>query len=159
MHSPSFNPDFIQFSHGGRYYIAAEDCYSREVRIWEIPDKLIQVFTPTVDGVEWCTRWCDVTFDGKYVAACLGDLVKVWETRTLREVFTHPINDCGCINFSPDGSLLAVASYEDMVRILSIPDGSTLAIIEHDGVGWCFFSSDGNYLITASRYIKVWQPE
>jgi WD40 repeat protein len=163
IHLPSFYPNSLRVSHGGRYYVARDD--SREVRIWEVPDKLIQSFKP-----KYGESSCDVSFDGKYVATLGGaepGWVTVWETRTTQEVLKYPVendyrSDPFHVDFSPDGKLLAVASDEDnLVRILSIPDGSTVTIIEHDDVERCFFSGDGKYLITVDCYknIKVWGPK
>jgi len=155
----------FRLSHGGRYYVATLRSID-EVRVWEVPAKLIQVFTPTVDGEKAGIGSCDVSFDGKYVAMSLREaygekrMVKVLEIDSLQEVFTHN-GDYYDVDFSPNGRLLAVAYYHDrIVKILSIPDGATVTIIEHAAT-WCSFSADGNYLITAkgNENIKVWKPE
>ena len=168
MHSPRYHSRLIWLSHSGRYYAAS---YGHEVRIWEVPDKLIQAFIPTVHGKNAQVKSCDVSFDGNYIATLQETeqrheaVVKIWETHTTQEVLTHLIGygDYARVNFSPDGNLLAVSSaVDDIVKILSIPNGNTVTIIEHDYVELCFFSADGNYLITAGDYgrdIKVWKPE
>jgi len=163
-------PDFSSFavnpiywlSQGGKYFVVPGEY---DAKIWEAPGKLIHSYIEE-DGPESFT----VTFDGKYIAATYDlrgtDLVILRDANTLEEKFRRKINHvdglCG-ISFSPDGKLLAVpCENDDLIKILSVPDGTIVSTIAHDEVVLCLFSADGNYLIT-SEYsgdsVMVWKPE
>jgi WD40 repeat protein/tetratricopeptide (TPR) repeat protein len=91
--------------------------------------------------------------------------VKVWDAQTGQEVRALKGHTAGVTSvcFSPDGSRLATASYDQTVKVWDAQTGQqTLSLQGHTapGLGVCF-SPDGRRLASASwdKTVKVWDAQ
>jgi WD40 repeat protein len=88
--------------------------------------------------------------DGKHVAITSGQLAKIWEWKSEKEVrrFSHEA-DVIALSYSPDGTTLATSAGND-ARVWDVASGEELARVSHDQpVTRAVFSSDGKTLATA----------
>src|SRR5262245_26002934 len=59
--------------------------------------------------------------DGRYAAA-IGRNIVLWDLHTReRAASAHPVKHPGCLDFSPEGTRLAVKSAAGEIRVLSVP--------------------------------------
>lgn len=110
----------------------------------------------------------DVAFssDGRYLAVGRGSFeqkqgdVTVWDIAERKAVFTHAAKrGLPSVAFTADGSLLAVASYDNAAKLFDVPSGKPRAEFSHaDGVRAVAISADGTTLVTSCRdhKIRVW---
>ena len=97
--------------------------------------------------------------DGSYLAG-QGDGIIVWDGKTLSEIKTLE-NSSGKVSFSPDNSLLAVATDNDgLVHIVNMATGedSTLLPFEAGPIWVLAFSPTGNLLASGNEdtTIQIW---
>ena len=95
--------------------------------------------------------------DGERIyTACIWDVV-TGECRRMLKGHTSLVI---CASFSPDGSLVAIASDDDTARIWRVETGECIHILEgHESlVGSAMFSPDGAHIVTASkdRTVRIW---
>jgi hypothetical protein len=113
---------------------------------------------------------------GSHVASSgSNNEVRLWdvELETLERTFAPHDNDVSCIDFSPDGTLLAAGeggwddSGASAIRIWRVSDGELVQTLEGHGV-WVHdvaFSADGTTLISSGRdnaaplrlSIRIWR--
>jgi WD40 repeat protein len=67
-------------------------------------------------------RWADVSPDGRLVATCDGDGVRLWEADTGRELAHLKAGDCGTVLFHPDGQSLISSGQWGLYRWAFQPD-------------------------------------
>lgn len=120
-------------------------------RIWDVRtgEELFRLPIPILSG--------GLAFspDGtRIVTSGFGGVVKMWETRTGRELISLSGHTGGVPGaaFSPDGSTVATASRDGSAKIWSATTGVELiTLLGHDGgVSDIAFSPDGTRLVTAS---------
>jgi WD40 repeat protein len=152
---------------GTRVATASDDC---TVRIWDHASAA-ELYTLRVryndSGRYHDGEWRDdepvwggfaLAPDGTRVATA-GESARVWdftsgaEVRTLRHEY-----GVWRVAFSPDGTRLATASFDDTARVWDLASGAELRVLPHrDGVVGVAFSPDGTRLATASGDIaRVW---
>ena len=103
--------------------------------------------------------WIAMALDGDLVAAGATDqTVKVWRKGMLLHILNigHAISP---LNFSQDGTVLAVASRNDgLIQLWDTDTGQLQHHLEHDDwIGNIAFSPNGKLLAVAARSTKLWQ--
>jgi WD40 repeat protein len=101
--------------------------------------------------------------DGRSVLTwALGNDVRVWEpgTGSLRYLPLRHRDKCHDVQFSPDGKLMTLASYDGSVRFRDLATGRVVVELpaHPDIVYSARFSPDGRLLVTAcrDRTVRVW---
>jgi WD40 repeat protein len=148
--------DSIGFALGGRLLVIA-DWY--EVSVWRVADRALHYRLSFTEPV----RLCQVSPDGRLLAVAVRSdgnpngavFLYNLEDGSLRwRLFPVPDVDYGdLLRFSPDGSLLAIASYGNEVYLYRTVDRTLQGVIADYGYP-LVFSPDGRYLV-ARKY--VWQ--
>lgn len=92
--------------------------------------------------------------DGKLVASCGQDGVRIWDASTGAQqahLTSHSL-DVNAVSFSPDGNLLATASDDDTVGVWSTGTWNLLQLLPHDStVVGAVFIPNSSLLATAER--------
>jgi WD40 repeat protein len=149
----------VQFSPDGRLLVIA-DWY--DVSVWRVTDRALHYRLSFTEPV----HLCQVSPDGRLLAVAVqsyfnpdGEVfVYNLEDGSLRGRLSPvrlplPYVDYGALRFSPDGSLLAIASYSNEAYLYRTVDSTLQGVIADYGYP-LVFSPDGRYLVTR-RY--VWQ--
>jgi len=104
--------------------------------------------------------------DGKLLAAIHEDSsLQMWRTQdwTPRPLAESQVAHPSCLEFSPDGQILAVCTLQATFELRSATDGSLLRTlnVEGDSLGSPSFSPDGKVLATSATggQVYIWQPE
>jgi WD40 repeat protein len=127
------------------------------LKLWQRDGTLLKTF-PGLSGV--------VSFspNEKIIATANYDngIVKLWKPDgTLIKTLDGHNEGSSSINFSPDGQMLATASYNGIVKLWKL-DGTLVKNLNggNKGVSSISFSSDGQMLATANYdgTVKLWQP-
>ncbi|KAK2861459.1 hypothetical protein FQN49_004176 [Arthroderma sp. PD_2] len=126
---------------------------------------LVKVLNLTTDAeLEIPEDYCNHVFspNGQFLASIAGDIVRLWNPTTGEKLHTlnHPdIN--WCINFSPNGLLLATGGKDGTVKVWDTSTGAELHTLNHPDMNRCInFSPNGLLLATGGEYgtVKVWDP-
>jgi RNA polymerase sigma factor (sigma-70 family) len=99
----------------------------------------------------------EISKDGKLAAAGAGwwdkpGEVAVWDLASRKRLFhTVEKRGVGSVAWSPDGKLLASASWTGDVRLREVPSGKEVADFKIPGISFVAFSPDGSLLAAASE--------
>ena len=131
-------------------YSPAGDCiisagYDRpDIMIWDSQDgtlltTLIGHTSPVVN--------ISFSHDGRLMASCSGETIRLWNTLTWEELRRYDI-DCSGISFSPCGNYLISIHYRYGMKIYDIHTGEKVKYFFMDShVSSFAFSPDGKYII------------
>jgi WD40 repeat protein len=134
----------LVFSPDSRYLAKAG--YSR-VQLWEVPSGRA---TPPEERDDMTTTAFSPN-SGLLAAGSRSGGVRVWETATLRQVWTeYPGEEVSAITFSPDGKRVAVAG-GTAVMLWDATSGQNPLRLRAERVLAVVFSPDGQRLATASE--------
>ncbi len=132
--------------------LLATASFDGTVRGWDAADGTVQADI-AVGPDDWSA---DVAFspDGTVLAAACDDseTVRLWDPRTGRALATFAIGaDATCVDFAPDGRLLAVGSWSDTVDLWDVAAGVVTGALEghESAVKDVAFSPDGRLVASA----------
>lgn len=154
----------LAFSGGGDLIVTGDDAGTMRVWVWSA--SRLHERGCVIHAHVGRIRGCAVAPNFAYHTTAGDDTVAMWGFGNGGELQKAPhrlfdqVNDC-CI--SPDGSLLAAVSDDQMVWIQTIADlrGPVSVLEGHDApVNCCAFAADGSVLATGSRdgTVKIWDP-
>jgi WD40 repeat protein/class 3 adenylate cyclase len=161
LYSVSFSPDGTRLATSG---------YDGMAKIWDATTNQL-LFTMTMDSkdvydVEWSPN-------GKLLAASGITNVIIWDTATGKQVLTLPGHfvghtlgiylGVGRVDFSPDGTRLAVANQDGTPKVWDLTTGKVvLSLVGHTEICWPIkYSRDGNLLVTGGNdgLVKIWNAQ
>lgn len=131
--------------------------------------KQVRIGDVKLDGQVEAVRAVAVSADGAMVAAAGGlpaqkGEVRVWDVKA-RQVVATIEGHTDCIYaaaFSPDGQMLATASYDKMIYMWDPRTGKQIRPLKDhiDAVYALAFTPDGSRLVSAGadRTVKIWDP-
>jgi WD40 repeat protein len=103
--------------------------------------------------------------DGRLLASCGSDggdeTIRLWEVQSGKQVYKRKLKGfCRSLAFSPDGKILAAACQDNLIRLLSSPDGTEIRVLKGhgDAVQCVQFSPDGKMLASCSQdhSVRLW---
>ena len=146
VHTVAFHPN--------RQLLAASGRHAKLLNI----NNRTEIATLQHDNWVWTLAF---SRDGRYLATDdgVGTTVKVWDIQqeqitTVLEGHTADIN---FVKFSPDGRILATASWDGEVKLWSVSDWELLGTLHNNGVAAIDFTPDGKTLASAgSEEVTLW---
>ena len=146
IHMVTFHPDGQLLATSGRH-----------AKLLDINN---QTEVATLQHDEWV--WV-VAFsrDGRYLATDdgAGTTVKVWDIqqRQIATILEGHTADINFVKFSPDGRVLATASWSGEVKLWSISNWELLGTLHNNGTAAIDFTPDGKMLASAgSEEVTLW---
>ncbi len=115
----------------------------------------------TLPGSADC-KVLDYSSDGKLLATAVGNVVKLWELSTLKELRTFPDTSGLAVVFSPDSKILAAAGgiAGQEIKLWNVETGDALPSLKGhtNWINSIDFSPDGHILASGStdKSIRLW---
>lgn len=156
----SYSPDGELIAVAGRRLIPDLSAWVGIVRLWRSDGTPIAILQAD-DQEPGSSLILRFSPDGELLASMTHNQVILWSrTGTLLAVFSGHTDDITALAFSPDGQLIATASWDGTVRLWR-RDGTPVAVLEDHSrtVTDISFSSDGQILASASwdGTVKLWR--
>jgi WD40 repeat protein len=144
----------------GRFLAAADDV-DRHVHLWDLSTgRLVRRFEGIAGGFGGGSR-IDISPDGKLLAAFSGNVGRVWEVATGKEVFGQTEHEelvLFALHFLGDSQRLALAFCSERIRVIDCPSGKVdceLRASAHDLVDRGFtFHPDGRLLAISPSFFS-----
>ena len=131
----------------------------RECRLWDLSTSRSRLW-PVIQGT--ITGAIAITADGRKVATDVEGNIRIWDANT-GEPLAPPLPRQGtiaCMQFSPDGAILATGSTEHTVRLWDSASGKELVRpLRHDGPLQAMkFGPSGRSLVSAGKdkTARIW---
>lgn len=138
--------------------ILVSGSYDFTAKVWQTDDGQL---LGTLEGHSDWVRGVAVDPNSLLIATSSQDgTVNIWEEETLLYTLSDFSGQVESIAFSPDGQILATASYYDEeISLWQTKDGSLLETLEQAGVSDLIFSPDGNTLATTfwGHSVELWR--
>ena len=154
--------DCISFSPDDRYFLSGEGCNPTwnpgacserfgNLTIWDLEnDNIIYNitgFSRTPNDIQFSPTNSDV------FACAEANTISFWDITTGELIKSMQTGDEGklhSVNYSPDGKILASASWDESVKIWNISTTDLITTLEHEFSPWAVaFSPDGKLLATS----------
>jgi WD40 repeat protein len=157
---PMPTPDFLQFAGGGRRLIAGSCNRRGTVNVWDVASR---DHVARLEGHGWPVMSVAVHDASGLIASTGRDgSLRLWnaggtQLKTIEKV-------SGCIDFSPDGKLIAVASWhnenQNHIQLYDPATGGLVKRLEGHTFSTCdvSFSPDGRRIVSTSRdkTMRIW---
>ncbi len=161
LYAVAFSPDGTRIATGGFDYSA---------KIWDTSNHQLLLTLKTNDKDVYDVEWSP---DGTLLATSGITDVIIWDAVTGKQVLTlagefvgHTLGNflgAGRVDFSPDGTRLAVANQDGVPKVWDIITGkSILSLAGHTEICWPIkFSPDGTLLATGGHdgQVKIWDAQ
>jgi len=146
----------MAFSPDGQTLATAGDWHDPGVRLWRVSDgALLHTmgdYTDPIDGLAFSP-------DGTSLAIASGEGLQLWNVTNQTLSHTWTSDRMGCVDFSPDGRILAAGTYEGEIHLYLL-SGEALPVLKgHTGyITSLHFSSDGELLASGSYdgTVRLW---
>lgn len=156
--SSTYNLVLIEFSPDGALLVAANQDAS--IRVWQVGSgEQLYLLQGQAIGPQVFLNGMSVSADGKYVAAGVNNQLTVWNLSdgSPVDIPVSAMMSLANLVFSPDGSVMAVTTYQGGINIL---ETSTWNIANplNSSSSWgedIIFSPDGSQLFVSGGYSKT----
>jgi WD40 repeat protein/TolB-like protein len=151
----------VAFSPDGKRLVTGT--HKKLLRLWDV-DTQKELLTCPADLVPSQILTADFLADGRRVAFGVHGSVRIWDTdaNTVMVLKAPPIHP-HMIAVSPDGSMVAAASHDSIVRLWDTKTGELLHELpgHTDEVQGVDFAPDGRRLVSCSRdaTVRLWDVE
>ncbi len=146
----------VAWSPNGQVLVST--AHDPHIHVWDVKKRGRKT---TLTGDEFYPKGPAFSPDGKYLAAAVGNQVKLWKGGAFNsdKVLSGHGATVNMVSWAPDGTL-ATASDDHTVRIWDVSKGKCLTVLEgHEhAVKALSFSSDGHFLATRSwdQTLRIW---
>jgi WD40 repeat protein len=125
------------------------------------PPPTLQLKARHVFKMEDGPRGTSLSPDGKLLATADGCYIRVWDTRTGKQLGRHRMNDqyMHCALLSPDGRTVACTNGDgEEIHFLDVATGRRLQALggHRGGTGALALSPDGKLLVSSLESVKLW---
>ncbi len=156
LHGHSLTPKIVRYSLYGDYLVSAHASGGQwEAILWRTePASIIR----RIDNEEWSLEDLALAPDASYLVTA-GDKLRFWR---MSDGWQVKILEIGAsrLAFSPSGDLVAVGDWQGNIRLVEVPSGQVLVVLEgHRGmITDLRFSPDGTSLASASLdgTVRLW---